>query len=194
MLPNEQKRIFAALNISEEAKDRIAEITRELKRNFSHLRVGWEKPEKIHLTLKFLGDIDEKQLGQLGEAVKSAVSGFAPFSLRMENAGCFPSRKKAKILWIGLTDESGNLQNLQERLEEETGARGFEKENRLFKPHLTVARLREPERSAELTDAFLQKQFEPVSFEVSEIVIYESKLQPAGSVYSVVTKHELFLV
>lgn len=185
------KRIFIALDISEEARNRIAEFSAELKRDFSHLRVGWERPEKIHLTLKFLGDTSEKQLAQLGEAVKSAASGFAAFSLLMEKTGCFPSRKKAKILWIGLIDESGNLQNLQERLEEETGARGFEKENRSFKPHLTVARLREPERSGELTDAFLQKQFEPVSFEVSAIVIYESKLQPAGSVYSVIERQKL---
>jgi 2'-5' RNA ligase len=185
------KRIFIALDISEEARDRIAEFSGELKRDFSHLRVGWEKPEKIHLTLKFLGDIDEKQLFRLSEAVKRTAADFTAFALRMENTGCFPSRKKAKILWTGLTDESGNLQKLQKRLEEEAGARGFEKENRLFKPHLTIARLREPERSGELAEAFLQKQFEPVSFEVPAIVIYESKLQPAGSVYSVIERQKL---
>jgi 2'-5' RNA ligase len=180
------KRIFIAIDISEKAKANIAQFTDELKADFPHIRVGWEKAEKLHLTLKFLGDIDEGQLANLREAVKKTAAGFAPLALRIENTGCFPSPKKAKVLWLGIKDEAGSLPELQARLEQEAEAQGFAKENRPFKAHLTIARLREPQKSDALVERFLQKHFEPAGFEVSEIVIYESKLQPAGSVYSVV--------
>lgn len=180
------KRIFIALDISEETKEKIARFISELKKEFLHLRVGWEKPEKIHLTLKFLGDIDEEQLSKVKEAVRKTASDAKAFSLRVEKTGCFPSPKKARILWLGLSDETGTLQNLHLALERELEEQGFEKEGRPFQAHLTIARLREPQRSRELVEAHLRKKFEPVSFEVSAIVIYESKLQPAGSVYSVV--------
>jgi len=185
------KRIFIAIDISEAARANIAQFTNELKPDFSHVRVSWEKPEKIHLTLKFLGDIDERQLADLKEVVRNTAVSFAPFSLRVENTGCFPSPRKAKVLWVGLTDETGSLGKLQEKLEEETVARGFAKDNRAFKPHLTIARLRGPLKSQEPVEKFLQKHFKPVGFEVPEIVIYESKLQPAGSVYSVIEKQKL---
>jgi RNA 2',3'-cyclic 3'-phosphodiesterase len=188
------KRIFIALDISAEVRTKIAVLTGGLRAEFPNLRMGWEKPEKIHLTLKFLGDIDERQIASLSEAVKRTADESAAFSLRMERTGCFPSAKKARVLWLGLTDGSGNLQKLQGRLEKEAEARGFEKEDRSFKPHLTIARLREPDKSRVLVDRFLQTEFEPVSFEVSEVLIYESKLQPMGSVYSVVSKHRLLLV
>ena len=185
------KRIFIAIDISEEAKAGIAKFTGELRADFPHLRVSWEKPEKIHLTLKFLGDIDESQLVGLVEAVKKTAEGSAPFMVRIENTGCFPSPRKARVLWLGMKDETGNLPALQEKLEQEAARAGFAKEARSFKAHLTIARLREPQSSRELVETFLQRHFEPVSFEVSEIVIYESKLQPAGSVYSVIERQKL---
>ena len=185
------KRVFIAIDISEEAREKIAGFTAALKREFSHLRVGWEKPEKIHLTLKFLGDVDEGQLPAIKDAVVKAAVGCEPFNLRVENTGCFPSPAKARILWLGLADQTGNLRRLKEALEEKTAALGFEKETRPFAPHLTVARLREPQKSRELVTAYMQKHFEPVSFEVSTIVIYESKLQPTGSVYAVIEEVKL---
>ncbi len=185
------KRIFVAIDISEEARAKIVAIVHDLKADFPHVRAGWEKPEKIHLTLKFLGNIDDGKLEKLREAVRKTAKSFAPLLLRVEKTGCFPSLKKARTLWIGLSDERGSLRDLREKLEEEAAARGFEKENRGFKPHLTIVRLREPGKSGELTTEFLQKHFEPVSFEVSEIVIYESELRPTGSVYSVIEKQKL---
>jgi len=92
-------------------------------------------------------------------------------------------------LWLGLWDEKGSLQKLNEILETECERIGFEKEKRNFKAHLTIARLREPQNSKELTQEHLQNEFETIEFEVSEITIYESKLQPYGSIYSIVSKH-----
>lgn len=163
------------------------------------MRVGWEKAEKLHLTMKFLGDTSEEQLQKLIEAVektarKISESDFqiSDFRFQISNTGVFPTPKKARILWLGLVDERGSLTKINEILEAECERAGFERENRRFKPHLTIARLREPQFSRDLVEKHLQNEFEPVEFEVSEIVIYESKLQPSGSIYSKVSSFEFF--
>lgn len=188
------KRVFVAVDISAEAKARVVNLTSEMRREFPDLRVGWEKPEKLHLTIKFLGDIEHDHLDSLQKAVDETAKLLSPFLLELQGTGCFPSPKKAKILWTGIHDPANGLRNLYETLEETAAGYGFTKESRSFKPHLTIARLREPEKAGRLTEKFLQAELEPVSFEVSNIVIYESKLQPTGSVYSVISKHQLLLL
>lgn len=94
-------------------------------------------------------------------------------------------------MWLGVDDKHGSLQKINNVLETECGQKGFAKENRNFKAHLTIGRLREPRKSKELTDRHLNKTFVAVKFEVSEIVIYESRLQKSGSIYSIVSRQKL---
>lgn len=178
-----KKRVFVGLGISDEAKEKTSKYIEDLQTNFPNLRVGWEKKKKLHLTLKFLGEIEERELSELTLAVEKTSHQIKPFSLRLEDTGVFPKPAKAKILWIDLKDEQENLTELNKILERECEKRGFKREDRNFKPHLTIARLREPEKSRELVEKHLHKKFEPIEFEVSEIVIYESTLQPTGSIY-----------
>lgn len=184
-----QKRIFTAIDISEQTRQRVSGYIENLRREFSGLRVGWEKAEKLHLTLKFLGDCDERQLKDLETAVSNAAKIFAEtrndvnIKIQILDTGVFPSKRNAKILWLGLHDERQSLSKLNQILETECGKIGFEKEKRNFKPHLTIARLRELQKSGNLVEKHLENRFEPVEFEVSEIVIYESKLLPTGSIY-----------
>ena len=183
------KRIFVAVPISAEARRRAASYIESLRAEFREARVGWEKAEKLHLTLKFLGDCDERQLRNLENAVANSAKSFfdseniANFKIQISETGVFPSKRNGRILWLGLHDESGNLAKINRILETECEKMGFEKENRSFKPHLTIARLKEPHKSGHLAEKHLENTFEPVEFEVSEIVIYESKLQPTGSIY-----------
>jgi len=186
-----KKRIFTAIDISEAARIKISGFIENLRFDFPDVRVGWEKTEKLHLTLKFLGDTDEDQLASLTEAVASTAKQISNFNLQITGTGVFPSKRNARILWLGVTDEQGILQNLNEILESECESRGFAKENRNFKAHLTIGRLREPHKSKELIESHLEKDFTSDTFEVSEIVIYESRLQKTGSIYSVVSKHKL---
>ena len=184
-----KKRIFTAIDISEQARLKVLGYIENLRKEFPGLRVGWEKPEKLHLTLKFFGDCDERQIRDLENAAANSVKTFfesektANFKIQISETGVFPSKRNARILWLGLQDETGNLAKINRILETECEKAGFEKENRNFKPHLTIARLREPHKSGNLAEKHLENIFEPVEFEVSEIVIYESKLQPTGSIY-----------
>lgn len=183
-----KKRVFVAIDISDEARRKVSAYINDLRRRFPKVRVGWEKPEKLHLTMKFLGGVEDEQFGKLIEAVEKTALENLPFKLRITGGGVFPSPKRARILWLGIKDEKGSLLKLNEILENECEKQGFEKENRNFKAHLTIARLKE--NSNELAETHLRENFYTVEFEVSDVVIYRSELQPTGSVYSVVSKHD----
>lgn len=186
-----KKRVFVGIDISDEAKDKTSKFIEDLRKGFPDLCVGWEKKEKLHLTLKFLGEIEEKELSELTAAVENTSRKIKSFSLRLKDTGVFPNSKKAKVLWIDLKDEKGSLIELNKMFEEECEKCGFKRESRTFKPHLTIARLRESENSSELAQKHLHKKFEPVEFEVSEIVIFQSVLQSTGSVYSKIKSFKL---
>ena len=184
------KRIFVAVDISEESRERAALYINNLRKEFSNLRVGWEKPEKLHITLKFLGEISEKQIEDLkivmGNTVSKITQTFSfdsAYRIVISDTGVFPNQKKARVLWLGLHDETEVLQKINGVLESECKIKGFVEEKRKFSPHLTIARLREPFYSQQLVEKHLENEFEPVAFEFSEIVIYESKLKPTGSIY-----------
>jgi len=184
-----EKRIFVAVDISDQARGKVTDYIEHLRDEFSNLRAGWERAEKLHLTLKFLGDIDSTELKNLTEAVEKTAQQFSNFNLKISQTGAFPSKRNARILWLGIDDEQENLQKINDVLETECEQKGFVKESRKFKAHLTIGRLREPNKSKELIDRHLNKTFAAVEFKVSEIVIYESRLQKSGSIYSVVSKH-----
>lgn len=183
-----KKRIFAAIDLSEDARQKVAAYIERLRREFPNLRVVWEKPEKIHLTLKFIGEIGDEQLKKLTDAVEKSAFQISNFKLQISETGVFPSPRNARILWLGLKDERKSLQKLSEILENECVKQGFAKEKRDFKAHLTLARLKE--KSSELVEMHLHKNFEPVEFEVSEMVVFQSELRPTGSVYKTVSKHK----
>ncbi len=177
------RRIFTAIDISDEARMKVAHYVESLRDEFTNLRVGWERAEKLHLTLKFLGDIDEERLKNLIEAVEKTAEQFSSFKLQISETGAFPSPRNARILWLGARDEQGNMQRLNEILETECKRKNFEKEKRNYKPHLTIARLRQSPQSKELVGKHLRNDFDSIEFAVSEIVIYESRLQKSGSIY-----------
>jgi len=185
------RRIFTAIDISDEARRKSSDYIESMSGEFPNLRVGWERAEKLHLTLKFLGDIDEDRLKNLIEAVEKTAERFSIFKLQISETGAFPSPRNARILWLGVRDEPGNMRRLNEILETECERKDFEKEKRNFKPHMTIARLRQPPQSKELIEKHLHNDFVSIEFAVSEIVIYESRLQKSGSIYSIVTKHRL---
>lgn len=178
-----KKRIFIAVDISDEVRRKVSDYIETLRREFKNLKVGWEQAEKLHITLKFLGDAEAEKVADVIKICEKISANLQRFSVKIEKTGVFPNLKKARILWLGLQEETNSLKKIYDLLENECEKIGFRKEKRNFKPHLTLARIRQPNKSFELAKKHLEKDFEPVRFEVSEIVIYESKLQKAGSVY-----------
>lgn len=185
------KRVFVTIEISEEARRKTAKYTEFLRKTFPKVRVSWEKAEKLHLTLKFLGEIEDSKLAKLIVAVEKTSRQITEFKLQITETGVFPKPANAKVLWIDTKDTNGEMFHLNRILENECEKQGFKRETRGFKPHLTIARLREPANSKDLIENHLREKFEPVEFKVSEIVIYESVLYPQGSTYE---KYQTFLI
>ena len=176
------KRIFVAVDISEEARRAVKKYISELKREFPNVKVGWEKAEKLHLTLKFLGDSDEKQIGKIFEIAENISKSNSVLKLQIANPNAFLASRNAQVLWLGVDGDVEKLQKINSVLENECEKLGFKK-NKKFKPHLTIGRIRELKNSDDLVRKHLENKFEPAEFEVASIVFYESKLQPTGSVY-----------
>ncbi|HVF50950.1 MAG TPA: RNA 2',3'-cyclic phosphodiesterase [Pyrinomonadaceae bacterium] len=184
-------RVFCAVELPPDVKERVARRTVRLRETVPDARAAWERTEKLHLTIKFLGEIERARVEALGRAAERAASGVEPFELTIEGAGAFPPRGLPRVIWLGVRDASGLLAKLRQRLEDECAAENFPRERRDFNPHLTLARLRAPADARRLADLHLATPLESVSFEVPELVVIRSELGPGGSRHTILTRHEL---
>jgi 2'-5' RNA ligase len=186
------KRTFIALSLNDEARRSVSEYIQRLRTQFPRLRVGWERDEKLHLTLKFLGDVVDDQLAAVQQTLSVTTAAYVPFELKLEGPGVFPNLRRPSVLWIGVS--TGNLQvsAIAEEIETRLQAIGLPKEKRAFSPHLTIARIRQPYMGSDLAHAHLQHmELQAPAFVVDQLVLYESKLNPTGSVYSPISVHPM---
>ena len=184
-------RIFCAVELSAELRTQLRDHISQLRREVPEAVASWSRVENIHLTLKFFGDVAVDRLKVISSAASRAVKEFAGFQIDVGGTGVFPKASRPQVLWIGISDPSGKLMALQQRFEDECEKEGFEKEGRAFRPHLTIARLRKPDRAKQLAEAHLQKQFKSIQTAVTELVVFRSELSSQGSKYTVVSKHHL---
>ena len=179
-----ERRIFLAFDIPDNIHRICDSRIDDLRNRFADVRIGWEKTEKQHITLKFLGNTDSSLLKNLQGRVSEIAEKHSGFTLRLARAGVFPRASRPRVLWIGLEDRPNRIQPMYADLEEACQELGWAKETRAFRPHITIGRVRDPDEATAVADAHLRTTIEPVEFEVAEIVIYESKLESTGSVYS----------
>jgi len=194
MVHQESLRVFCAAEIPDEENQRVAEYASHLRSRFPDVVARWERTEKLHVTLKFFGEISPPRIEELSRAVARAADGVAPFSLVVEGTGFFPPRGAARVLWLGVGDESDGLHELQRRVEDEcatAGAASFAREPRPFRPHLTIARLRTPRGARAIADAHRGSSFRGEAFTVSELVVMRSEITAGGSRYSTLSRHPL---
>ncbi len=184
-------RAFIAIKPSEEIITRLGAI--ETRLNTGKIKGAWVKPENAHLTLRFLGSINETRLDEIEAAMKLSVSRplIRPFTLSVRGIGVFPSMKAPRIIWIGI-DKNDTLNRLYNGLEEELSKIGFEKEGRAFHPHLTLCRVRSIADLDYLTKAVegFQKDA-PDDLPVESIGLYKSVLTPKGTLYTLVKEARL---
>jgi len=142
----------------------------------------WTRPEGIHLTLKFLGEISDEQVAEVARALRQ-IKSFEPFSVVVRGFGFFPDARRPRVFWAGL-DAPAALAELAARVESAMAPLGFPPENRTFSPHLTLARFKVPRPQAKLQE-LVRGQGGAVlgGFEVSECFLWESQLLPQGAQY-----------
>jgi 2'-5' RNA ligase len=184
-------RVFCAIDLPDGLKSRVAAHAASVREAFPRARASWERPEKLHLTLKFLGEVAVTRVEALTRAAGRACVSAKPFELTIAEAGVFPPHGLPRVLWLGVVDIYGRLARLQQSLEEECATDGFAREARDFKPHLTLARLRSKDGARELASAHRELRFEAQTFTVTELIVMRSELGPGGSRYVPLTRHPL---
>ncbi|MEP6912136.1 MAG: RNA 2',3'-cyclic phosphodiesterase [bacterium] len=190
-LDDERWRVFCAIGLPRDLHERLTTHINRIRDTVPGARASWSRADNIHLTLKFLADTSLPQVERLSEAASRSVEDFAPFKIVLEQMGVFPSHGSPRVLWIGVNDLEGKLKELHMCLEDEASKSGFQKEPRPFHPHLTLARLRQPQHSRTLVAAHKAMEFEPAEIAVSELLIIRSELSSAGSKYTTISRHPL---
>ena len=168
-------RLFLAVDLPAELRSRLEGLQRELRSLLPQAR--WVRPEGIHLTLKFLGEVAPERVEELCRCVAEALPRLAPWEVEARGLGAFPSLQRPRVVWVGVEDPSGRLFELQRRLERGLVPLGFPLE-RGFVPHLTLARVKGSARALPpRADGFGRLR-------VEEVVLFRSELRPEGARYS----------
>ena len=183
----EQIRSFIAVELPGELKLELTRLQDRLKAE-SQAPAKWVDPDSIHLTLKFLGNIDPPMAGKITAVLEEAARGIHPFRLALGRPGVFPNERRVQVVWVGLTGDIESLGHLQRRIESGLGALGFAKESRPFTPHLTLARLRDratPEERQRIGQLVAGTEA-PTGhdIEVNAVHLMRSQLTREGAVYS----------
>jgi RNA 2',3'-cyclic 3'-phosphodiesterase len=186
-------RTFIAVEMPPRVKARAGELIGKLRA--SGAEVNWVRPEHMHLTLKFLGDVPDTETPDICRVVREVADQFEPFEIVCRGAGAFPSSREPRTLWIGVQDGGDELKRLQAALDEALKARlGFAKEQRGFHPHLTIGRLKRaaPETRAELATLLEQlDDFDADLAVIDEVVTFASFLDRKGPTHEALDHAEL---
>ena len=187
-------RTFVAVELSDSIKAHIAADIAQLRQEqIDNMRLV--RPEGVHLTLKFLGDIDANRVSTVADAMTQAAALHAPFNLALGQPGVFPNANRARVLWIGVEGDLQLLRLLQSDIDEALIAAGFPPEKQRFNPHLTIGRMhhrasREDRRRA--TDALAALTLpEDRTIAVKAISLMKSTLLPGGAIYDQIVHTEL---
>jgi len=183
---SEAIRSFVAVSISEGARRQIADLLGRLRHESGSL-VRWVRPELMHLTLAFLGEVSQDFIEVATARLTEVASGHRPFPMQLKGLGAFPCPTRARIVWAGVEQGRTDVCALQAGVVKALRSVGYQPERRPFSPHLTIGRLRMPgdvSRAAAV-------QFESEFFIVERVVLFRSVLTPTGPVYSVTAEFPL---
>jgi 2'-5' RNA ligase len=183
-------RTFLAVDVGTEVRKRAAALQQQLAR--TGVEVKWVAPDQMHLTLLFLGDVNELDLVKVCRAVKEVAATEPPFPLRVAGVGAFPNNRRPKILWGGVTDGADALRRIYGALEARLIDLGvYRKEDRDYTPHLTLGRLKADggeDLAKELPKLMAWDGGRAV---VDEVLVYSSELRRDGPEYAVIGRGEL---
>lgn len=182
-------RLFIAVPTPPSVLPSLAEVRDALRD--SRADVKWEPTEKLHCTIKFLGDTPEERLQPITDALSQIASAAPPFGARYAGIGSFPGRHDPRIIWAGMEDPEGRLNMLFESIDEAMSRFGFERERRAFHPHVTLGRVKSLRRIRELLETMETVTLEHPPVMIQKMELVKSTLKASGSEYSLVANMKL---
>lgn len=177
-------RSFLAFELPREIGSIVERVSREVRT--SPLEASWVKPENIHLTVVFLGNIETQEMEAMAETVKGVCMGYRPFRVSLKPMGCFPNSRNPRVLWLGLDADPERMTRFRDALQRGLKSYGIREEERPFRPHLTLGRFRKPLRMEAQLNRLMSAYRDLTSpvCSLHELVLFKSDLKPGGSVYT----------
>jgi 2'-5' RNA ligase len=184
----ETLRVFIAIPLPDPLRKELADVQYRLKSRVPHRSVRWVKTTGIHLTLKFLGDTPEDEIPVIQDALRVIARNAPSCTLTAEGLGCFPSPRRPRVLWVGVTEPTGCLKVIYQAVEEAITSLGYDRERHSFTPHLTLGRVRRntsQEAQAQISEAITGMRVgKLMDFTADRVELIKSDLKPSGAEYT----------
>lgn len=171
-------RCFIAIDLPEEARKELEKIQEQLKS--PDTKAKWVKPEQIHLTLKFLGELTDSQVNKVKDLLKGIT--FEPLKVKLNALGTFPTQTFVRVIWIDILPKE-KLVELHEKIDSTLSEQGFRKEKRGFETHLTLARVKSIKDKQALIEKLKEIKVRPIEFEIKNFKLKKSTLTKEGPIY-----------
>lgn len=183
-------RTFIAIELTKEIKDALGELESQLKS--SGADVKWVKPENIHITLKFLGEIEPGKAEEIKPVLVDVAASNISFKMRLSILGAFPKIDYPRVIWVGIDEGKDALVKIAKDLEDRLAKMGFSDEQRAFAAHITIGRLRSSTNRHRLVE-LMQKYLDPLNMEcpVDKLTLYKSTLSLSGPIYEAISEVHL---
>jgi 2'-5' RNA ligase len=178
-------RSFLAIELPEEILHKIADIQMCLKKNIQGGVISWVRPEGIHLTLKFFGNIFMDNVVNISRVVENTLADVKPLSLGVKDVGVFPDVIRPRVIWLGINGDVAPLSNIRKAMDPGFHGYGFKREERPFRPHLTLGRIKSPRGMSGLA-VLLEGggNYFAGHFQTKELTLFRSELTSGGAIYT----------
>ena len=177
-------RTFLGVDLSKAIRDRAVALQERLARTGTEVK--WVEPANLHVTLLFLGEVDDRQIVQVCRLAEECTAKEPTFLMSVESVGCFPSAHRPRIIWIGVAEGAQRLCTVHDALESSLAELGYRREERRYKPHATLGRVKSDRPTDKLSRALVaEAAWKGGETVVREILIMGSELTPHGPVYTV---------
>jgi len=174
-------RLFIALPLPDDVEQYLGSIIDDLKQKRG--KVKWVDSKNIHLTIKFLGETEESKVESISTAIKKVAGNHNSIKCTINKIGAFPNLMRPKVIWAGMQNNIDKLEAIASEIDNEMSELGFEKENRKFKSHLTLGRVKDNRDLYYLTKYLESYRIEPQDILYDNIVLFKSTLTPDGPIY-----------
>ena len=175
-------RAFIAIHLPRVVKTYLGHLAEDLAGQLPNRAVRWVKPDRMHLTLRYIGETEKNLVPELGHALDQTAAKHQQFTLHLEGFGCFPNKKQPRVLWAGIGGEVEAAERLKKDIDSALVPLGWEAEKRPFRPHLTVGRVKD---SRKVASQRWPDDVQPLVIPVDSIHLIESELTPDGPIYTV---------
>jgi len=178
-------RSFIAIPLAPDVQTGLRPVLEQFHRTDADVR--WDMVEKMHITLRFLGNTREDLVPQLSEKLGDIARRFTPMEIAFAGVGAFPNERAPRVVWVGIRPEAA-LAEVQIEIEQACRVMGFPPEDRAFHPHLTLGRVKGTRNLGRLTEALKTVTFEPIPQRCTELILMKSVLRPEGAVYTALNR------